>query len=74
LSISSKEITITVQGLTEESAAEIVQQFIGWLTSCGEQDFYDYCRMNDDIGTNTEIVHYTADDLYLPEIVITEIK
>lgn len=67
-----KEITVSVQGNTEESAEEILQEFIRWLDGSGEQAFWDHCGIRDSAGANTAIVYRLEGSSYLPSVVIKE--
>jgi hypothetical protein len=71
---SEREIKITVVGLTAESAKLIAQQFISWLSNSGEQEFWDCCGLQYEIGENTHFDYDFTDNKYTEWIVISEYK
>ena len=65
-----QNITISVQGLTEDRAKDIAQQFMDWLNGSGEQAFWDYCGMRDEIGRHVKITY----DYVTYEITLTDME
>jgi hypothetical protein len=70
--IIKRSITITVHGLSEDSADAIVQQFISWLDNQGEQDFWIACEQNREIAEHTDFEYSVEDNRYIPHIDIKE--
>jgi hypothetical protein len=67
--IIKRSITITVHGLSENSADTIVQQFIRWLDNHGEQDFWNTCEQ---IAEHTDFEYSVEANKYIPHIDIKE--
>lgn len=68
-----KTLTITVEGLTPESAEAILQDFIGWLSNSGEQDYWIACDDNSPGSRTTFDYNWEPDkDRYTPWVVIRE--
>jgi hypothetical protein len=62
-------VTICIKGVTEDRAKEIAEQFMDWLNGSGEQAFWDYCGIRNEIGKNVKITYdYTTYEIRLTDM------
>lgn len=70
----SKTITVTVNGLTVADTELIIQEFLGWLSNSGEQEFWMATECDEESlpARNTTFKYYVVQDRYLPEFTIEQ--